>query len=385
MQVNSRDLATWMRRRLDTERQAAALKYLAKGQLSREVAQHLRGNMYGTWLENVQSVDAMAALDSWDRNIVLALLSQQTPAESNPVQAAIYQSSMIDPTRVLENIHNWWEVDGPDQLRRYISKVFPNRLEFRIPGDWDGSRRDSFVRKEWLKLFLLGATFTIGLRREQHREFVEWVDRQGWLERFSQPRMLQRDPDLATNLIRDYLDSGLDRLDYYHWVRGLFIPLFQFSVWLDEYVENFLRIERHRGPFNLNNLLSPNANPQLSGSGVTAPPLRSTLGIGASFILRELVRGGHLKNDSIFPHCYVPSQSVRQFFLGINGPNLESERPRPEMSAEIHTFLVERLGPERALFGGAFDIPFYILAQDSELQQQLLGHSIDALEEDDLP
>ena len=95
---------------------------------------------------------------------------------------------------------------------------------------------------------------------------------------------------LATKLIKDDLADSIDRLDYYYWVRQLFIPLFQFSIWLDEYVPNFLRLERQPEPVNLSNLLTPNANPSLSGSGISAPPLRATLGIGTSFILRELVQ-----------------------------------------------------------------------------------------------
>ena len=59
--------------------------------------------------------------------------------------------------------------------------------------------------------------------------------------------------------------------------------------------------------------------------------------------------------------------------LKIGGPNLEVERPSPELSKEIHTFLVEHLGEERARFGRTFDIPFYLLAQNAELQSRVLG------------
>lgn len=182
-------------------------------------------------------------------------------------------------------------------------------------------------------------------------------------------------------MLRDYFEPSIDRLDFYHWLR-LFVSLFQLSTWLDEYVANFLRLERQSGTINLNNLLSPNANPFLSGSGINAPPLRATLGIGTSFILRELVRQGLLTNEAVHPYCYVPSQGVRRFLLKIGGPNLEIDRLGPELSKGIHTFLVEHLGEERAQFGSAFDIPFYLLAQDVELQSRVLGSSV--LDEEDV-
>ena len=371
-QPTSKDLAVWMQRALSIETQVACLSYLANGQLGREVASHLRGHVYSTWLENVSASNAASRLRPLEYNLVLVLLGQL------PATAPIIDMSEIpyfltfDPRRSLEDIHTWWEKEGPSQLRRYIAAVYPEKIELSSPGDWDTRRTDKGVRKAWLKFLLMGATFTLGLRREQHRSFIEWIERQGWLDRFSQPKLYEQDPGAIGQILRDYFEPSIDRLDFYHWLR-LFVSLFQLSTWLDEYVENFLRLERQSGSINLNNLLSPNANPSLSGSGISAPPLRATLGIGTSFILRELVRRGHLTNEAIHPYCYVPSQGVRRFVLKIGGPNLEVERPSPELSKEIHTFLVEHLGEERARFGRTFDIPFYLLAQNAELQSRVLG------------
>ena len=78
----------------------------------------------------------------------------------------------------------------------------------------------------------------------------------------------------------------------------------------------------------------------------------------------------------------MPSQRVRRFLLRIGGPNLEVELLSPELSKEIHTFLVEHLGEERARFGDAFDIPFYLLAKNAELQSSVLGSPI--MDEEDV-
>jgi hypothetical protein len=228
------------------------------------------------------------------------------------------------------------------------------------------------ARKEWLQLFLLGASFTLGgVQREQHRAFVAWCDAGGWLDSFA-----RLSPDgVVTDSLRDYLERGIDRLEFYYWMR-LFVPMFQLSVWLEQYIEIFLQVERVQGPVGLHHVLSPNANPHLTGTGINAPPLRRTLGIGACFVLRELVRRGILTNRAIDPHCYVPSRAVRWFLRQLGCPGLDDDRPRPEMSRSIHDFLSEHLGAERAGFGRSFDIPLLLLAENPELQSTVLNQTV---------
>jgi hypothetical protein len=42
-----------------------------------------------------------------------------------------------------------------------------------------------------------------------------------------------------------------------------------------------------------------------------------------------------------------------------------------EVSAQIYHEVSSHLTPDRAIFGGAFDIPFQIIASDPELQNSL--------------
>jgi hypothetical protein len=163
----------------------------------------------------------------------------------------------------------------------------------------------------------------------------------------------------------------------------LFVPLFQLSEWLDEYAAIFLQLDRQRTPVHLHQLLSPNANPHLTGTGIGAPPLGRTLGIGACFVLRELVRLRILSNRAVHEHCYVPSRAVRWFLHQLGCPGLEDDQARPEMSRDVHRFLIGHLGAERAAFGRSFDIPLLLLAEDRELQSRVLTQVVAVPDDED--
>lgn len=66
--------------------------------------------------------------------------------------------------------------------------------------------------------------------------------------------------------------------------------IYQISRWLTDYVESFRNIDRLRRQFGLDEILAPRTNVDFSGGGPDAPSLRRTLGIGACFVVRELMR-----------------------------------------------------------------------------------------------
>ena len=103
-QPTSKDLAVWMQRALSIETQVACLRYLANGQLGREVASHLRGHVYSTWLENVSVSDAASRLTSWEKSNVLALLDQLPAISPSVIMSEIPYFPSFDPKRALEEI-----------------------------------------------------------------------------------------------------------------------------------------------------------------------------------------------------------------------------------------------------------------------------------------
>jgi hypothetical protein len=206
-------------------------------------------------------------------------------------------------------------------------------------------------------------------RREQHRGFLAAWDQAGWLDAFARPHL---EPREILGLLRDHLDRQVDAQQYYAWLR-LFVPLFQVATWLDDYAGLFVQAARFDAPVRVDTLLSPGVAPELSGTGIRAPALGRTLGIGACFVAREVVRAGIGTGRGLDRLCYVPTGSVR-WFMGRLGCDHLGDGPRVEGSVAIHDFLVDHLGGDGARFSGAFDIPLLIVAEDPHLQRSLLRH-----------
>jgi hypothetical protein len=110
-------------------------------------------------------------------------------------------------------------------------------------------------------------------------------------------------------------------------------------------------------------------------SGPFAPRLTRTLGIGAYFVMREMMRLGLLRQPLAHRYCYVPARQVCVLMESIDCPHLRS-LDMAYRSPGIHQFLVEHLGEERATFGRGFDLPLLALAEDKDLQVELLGRAL---------
>lgn len=102
----------------------------------------------------------------------------------------------------------------------------------------------------------------------------------------------------------------------------------------------------------------------LSGSNFAPPELKSTLGIGVNFILRELCRHNVYEDHSLAPHCYMASAGVRDLLSNrLPEGGLQLDSASAEYSKAIHAFLCQHMGEEKATFNGAFDIPLRVLAR----------------------
>lgn len=167
-------------------------------------------------------------------------------------------------------------------------------------------------------------------------------------------------------MLDEYFGLQVDEARFFYWLR-LFVPIFQLSRWLDDYVELLLGADRRDAAFSLTQLLRPRADRAQQGGGIDAPPLDRTLGIGACFVLRELSRTGMLVNPQVRPHCYMPMARVVRLLMWMGFEGVETWGPRVEQSRAIHEFLTEHLGPERATFGGDFDIPLLMVSEDPQL------------------
>jgi hypothetical protein len=176
-------------------------------------------------------------------------------------------------------------------------------------------------------------------------------------------------------VLDNYLDSQTNDSIFYQWVRQ-FVSIYQIARSLPEYVGSFLDIDKHDGHFDFDEILKSRSAASQSGGGWDAPPLTRTLGIGACFVTRELVRTGVLRSHHAHDHAYVGIASVRNIFVRLGMANLSGEAASYRHSSLIHRFLVDHLGAERADFDRCFDLPFLSIAQNGDLQQQFLRCSL---------
>jgi hypothetical protein len=151
------------------------------------------------------------------------------------------------------------------------------------------------------------------------------------------------------------------------------VSIYQVARSLPQYVGIFLDIDKHRKRIDLDEVLKSRDASTQSGGGWNAPPLTRTLGIGACFVVRELVRMSLLKSPLAHEHAYVGVSRVRSVFVRLGMSDLKGEAASYRHSPLIHRFLVEHLGADRAHFDRCFDLPFLAIAEDAKLQSRLLG------------
>ena len=181
-------------------------------------------------------------------------------------------------------------------------------------------------------------------------------------------------------VLDNYLDNQIDESPFYHWVRQ-FVSIYQITRSLPEYVGIFLDIDKHDKDIDFDEILKPRAASTQAGGGWDAPPLTRALGIGACFVVRELVRTGILTSRRAHDHAYVGVGRVRNVFVRLGMSDLRGEGASYRHSSQIHRFLIDHLGPDRAHFDRCFDLPFLAIAENAELQKRFLDCQLPSEEE----
>ena len=264
----------------------------------------------------------------------------------------------------LNKIYEWWQVHKQNKLneyehRLYVHAQFPvTSFEINAPPD----------RQGWLKLFLYGIVQTLGRTRiEAGRNFIQLCENEKWIENLCQLPI--QSEEWLKNLYA-YIQKQTDNIPFYQWIKLLF-GLFVVAKKLEDYVIAFRSINQMATINSLNGITNHQTNPFFQGGGPDAPPISRILGIGAWFILRELVRNGLITNEAAFPHCFVPFKRVRNLITALGGPQLEN-LTHEEQSITIHKFLQEHL-QDHATFDQSFDIPLQLIAKDQNLWHQFVN------------
>lgn len=320
-----------------------------------------------------------AGYNDREQAVVLAGLGLKTlQAEDEQEEVKRLQRPASD---VLSEIASWWHHERRQRLKIYLRQVYPSFLHGDLNSHWAlpltdnciGTDRD--VRRKWLSLLILGMMHGIGRGSklfQHHRSFLELSHDRGWLDVFADADKLDR-PDHWLAIIDDYVERQRGDFEYYHWLRQLFVGIRAVAPRLKDYVEAFRSVDNILNRFPLDQILRPRQSEVLQRGGVDPPSLARVLGLGSCFVMRELVRGGFLKNKpNVWPHCYTPVGSVRRLLGSLTGcPSLEGDHPDSWTRSEIiHKFLSLHIEPT---FGGDFDIPLWIVSRDERLLKQFLG------------
>ena len=376
LEAPAETLKEWILQAKDSGRRSAALRYLIEGDLSRQVADTLHETgLHGTWLVAVdEDSEYLANWAPADRSkLVYQIL--KTPDESRIAWQNYGLDSdpinePIDPGESLQSIYTWWEDARDEELEKFSRKIYPEGRSLHLEDDDAGS----IDRSSWLVLLLIGGFHTMGrVQPEQHRRFIENCQRRGWWDVFIDPEPAQRFEDWM-GVLDQYIDQQVDQQEYEQWMMR-FPIIYKLSRHLDDYVELLLGLERYRGDFDMDLVLTPLADRDQQGGGISAPPLGRTLGMGANFIVRELIRHGIVDSIHLRQHAYVPYQRIRRLFSEMGCADIESA-PLLKVSPIIFGILNRNLGAEKSIFCGDFDIPLRIVSEDWELQQKLLGRPL---------
>lgn len=368
LDAKAADMASWVLYAKGEQRKKAILDYLLHGELDSELARELRGNISGTWLEALWKNPLLEEYDDQEQGRLLGMLGMFSPE---------IEVDVSDPKIVLPRIYDWWKETQDEHIAAYYKITYPSGTPPELTDS--GLRRDIICRRDWLLVLMLGVVQKLGRAKpEAHRNFLAQRLQDGDLDIFA-------DPDAGTDkwikILKNFLDKEGEVIKYFHWMTQ-FTAFFQLARWLNHYAQSFLSADRLGERFALGHLLAPRTNPAFQGGGPDAPSIVRTLGIGAHFVVRELVRQDIITKPYVHPYCYMPVLRVRRLFELVGCQF--NEWQRANWSEQINKFLVKYLGETKSTFEGAFDIPFHIIARNAGLQEELFGEKIIDSEEEDI-
>ena len=358
------DLERWAVAAVAADQRVAMYRYLLRGSLRQELADRLRAYRDG-WFRDLTTLDTLVN-DPGERMQLRGILRLfEEPLPDLPVEI----TPPPDPAKLLSRVHEWWMANREQYLAQYEAEVYPGgeRPNLNAGSGWNDLER----RREWMKLFLIAIGYTMGRTQPaQHRTFLERCDREGWLDVFAAP---ERDPDLWIGVLDQYLDPTTGDIQYFHWMRQ-FVSIYQMSRYLGVYGECFLQMNRAKEPFALDLFLKPRQGEMyFSGSDLSAPPATRALGSGANFVLRELVRLGHVRSVHAYQHCYVAPPRVRGVLLQLGCVELAREDAESRhCSIAIDRFLQRHMKEDQTHFGLCFDLPFLAMAEDSSILKNVM-------------
>lgn len=329
-----------------SDKREAVVRYLSDGHPSEAFLAVLRKGWKGSWLEDWKRYGGKETLGLKGFCQVAAALSSNDAAFEEQIGGFDFGLPHEDvraaglPVQLpsLVEVHDWWTGHREEGLRAYNQEVYGRDVV--EPLTFDCTSPSS--RSSWMEVLVLGAAHRMGFRLCQHKGFIAFLKRKKWWDEYCRNQV---DSERWMKTLDQCLEEEeFARGEYRHWF-GLFVRIYQFSKHLDDYVSLF-ETWNDMEVCEKCDLVSIKANSKLSGSGIDAPGLQYALGeqTGLSFVCREMVRRGAIRNPLLHRFCFVPYPPVSEFCSFLRD------------SEDLFDKAVHELGEEKATFDLAFDI-----------------------------
>jgi hypothetical protein len=371
-------LAQWIRAlKDDPVRRAAALCYLRDGERASHVINKLHEmGIKGSWIAALTPDDLL--FRDWARDETIKLLAQfmrteqLEPLFQEPTFDIGVGQMPVDVTRTLEQLHQWWTTERVQRIERYEQHVYPGG---KAPVDallYEDESLFTGDRSAWLTLFLLGNFHTLGLvGHAQNRGFIEMCQQRHWWQNVFVKPDPHKNPDGWMRVLDEYIDAQTDQQPYEYWMQR-FPAIYRLARYLDDYRDLMLGLPTWKwtdGECRLDQVTKPRVTPRLQGGGINAPPFHATLGAGACFVVRELLRLGIVTGEHL-PHAcaYVPTKGIRDLFARWGYSEFASAGSGAGLSTRIHQILSQHMSKEGARFCGDYDIALQVMAYQSDVE-----------------
>jgi len=373
-------MAEWVQNpdRLSSEQLKALLDYLCKGDLAQKLADKLGRR----WFEQVTKKQGYISLpEDMQGELKHKFRVYLDTLSSNPSWEAEenHYQRVMDPKEALRKVDEWWKNHQNQEIQKQQS-LYP--FDFSAHLLWpDDSVWDSQAHRNWLLLFFHAALMPLGLNKlRRDKGFLRFLESEQWLVAFEQ---VSEQPTLILKTLDTYLNQAVSHLEHHFQMRQ-FIAFYAISKNIKDFL-NLLKQAEKNGDFAT--MFNPNVNSNLIGTGIRITPFNNILGIGTSFIIRELYRLGHFTHPAGHAYAYTPLRKVRILCRQIFGVNFERNAHCFSASQSIFNTLREvkvKAGSGIDItFGNCFDLPLQILAENRVLQKEVLHNKVEVPDDED--
>jgi hypothetical protein len=381
--ANAVTLANWVRAG-SNDRLDSVFRYLISGELGQQLADQLQR----PWLESNRASTAFQNLTAEgksevERKFFRGQLWTMPTEIPSPMTMQFEIEQVMDAEEAFRLVSQWWHEEEATWVSRYEAKTYPAGFPGTLPwpGEegWDNPAEPT-AQSRWLILFIHAALVPLGFNKiGRDQSFSEFLVSRNWLDVFTKVS-INREALLAA--IDDYLDGFIQNTEFHFQMRQ-FVAFYAASRNLEAFLDSLRTAESTIAFEAFTMVFSPNANPNLTGTGISAPPLTGMLGIGTHQLLRELYRLKRLKNPAGYRFAFTPIRKVRRLCTQLFG--ISEGHTGAESSMNIFLGLQELsegLGMDPT-FDGCFDLPLQFLAQDPELRARVLNVTFEAESDDD--